>query len=660
MPRLDLSSNAPLPPNLDQWMPKLGARQIPAPDPSPTTGDSRWKAGHSIWLDGDVIMCPCPDCRAPMSIRLWLMIADCWQCGTSIALTEEQEREAQRLLQARDKAAANRPKTVAESSRVKYHPDQPPKPSPRSGDPRSSDPSPAKLNPTVSPRHVRKRAVAANKPNRTLKRIHRMAMVGTTRVLMQDVFSTLPAWVISGLLHLVLLMLLGLWMIEDNQDKPFIVLSAELNSDRRVGGVEDVLDTQDKVIFDLPIPPKETPKNPQEMEALIRADQIARQLRIDPETLDPQLPELYTVKVSIASSDRQRSMLAVRDPRVRVEMIKKEGGTTLTEAAVARGLRWMSLHQHSDGSWGLHDFHQAGECNGRCDNRGSAHSNAAGTSLVLLPFLGAGQTHLVGRYKSTVSQGLRWLVEHQKPDGDLRADSHGNSGMYAHGQAAIVLCEAFAMTGDEALKDPAQRAIDFIVQAQHPTDGGWRYEPRQPGDTSVLGWQLMALQSARAAQLEVPHHTLENASHFLDKVQNEVGSLYSYFPGHAATHPMTAEALLSRTYLGWKQAHPGLRMGARHLVDQHPPAKEDIQIYYWYYATQFLHHMGGPLWDQWNQQMRDILVHTQEKEGHQAGTWTQSGHHGPAGGRLYVTALATCTLEVYYRHAPIFRQIKLD
>jgi hypothetical protein len=55
----------------------------------------------TVWLDGDVILCACPDCGAPMSIRIWLMVADCWQCGTSIELTEEQEREVQRLMERR-------------------------------------------------------------------------------------------------------------------------------------------------------------------------------------------------------------------------------------------------------------------------------------------------------------------------------------------------------------------------------------------------------------------------------------------------------------------------------------------------------------------------------------------------------------------------------
>ena len=108
--------------------------------------------------------------------------------------------------------------------------------------------------------------------------------------------------------------------------------------------------------------------------------------------------------------------------------------------------------------------------------RGTTAAKSPGTALAMLPFLGAGQTHLAGKYKGTVSRGLRWLIQNQKDDGDLRAGANGNEGMYTHGQAAIVLCEAFAMTGDEELRVPAQKAIDFIVAAQY-NDGGWRYQP---------------------------------------------------------------------------------------------------------------------------------------------------------------------------------------
>lgn len=321
----------------------------------------------------------------------------------------------------------------------------------------------------------------------------------------------------------------------------------------------------------------------------------------------------------------------------------------------------MARHQNEDGSWSLHAFDQCKSCQGRCDGKGKIKSDSAGTSLVLLPFLGAGQTQLVGRYKGVVSHGLRWLTDRQKPDGDLRALSEGNTGMYAHGQATIVLCEAFAMTGDEQLRGPAQRAVDFIVRAQH-IGGGWRYEPGQPGDTSVLGWQLMALQSARAAQLDVPEHTLENADHYLNSVSSNSDSRYSYMGGKSSDHVMSAEALLCRMYLGWTMQDPGLRLGMEQLADEHPPDERDGNIYYWYYATQAMHHAGGSLWHRWNRHMREILVRTQEQRGHLAGSWTprENQNHDVTGGRLYATALATCILEVYYRHAPIFRQIHLD
>jgi hypothetical protein len=244
----------------------------------------------------------------------------------------------------------------------------------------------------------------------------------------------------------------------------------------------------------------------------------------------------------------------------------------------------------------------------------------------------------------------------------MRAGANGNEGMYTHGQATIVLCEAFAMTGDEALRVPAQKAINFVVAAQY-NDGGWRYQPgprTQRGDTSVVGWQLMALQSARSANLSVPDEAWGKADLFLDGVQHRDGALYSYQARSGATPTMTAEALLCRIYLGWTKEESGLNRGANSLVQDHLPSRGSPNIYYWYYGTQVMHHFGGPEWDEWNVRMRDVLVTSQETRGHEAGSWEPRGDHAGAGGRIYMTALAVCTLEVYYRHLPIFRQIELS
>ena len=371
------------------------------------------------------------------------------------------------------------------------------------------------------------------------------------------------------------------------------------------------------------------------------------------------MPDVEVVKHAVGKADGVSQGFLARDPRLRVEMVTKEGGTTLTEAAVARGLRWLAEHQSADGSWSLSGFRRAAGCN--CSGEGAFGGKSPGTALAMLPFLGAGQSHLAGRYKGNVARGLRSLIENQKEDGDLRAGSNGNEGMYTHGQAAIVLCEAFAMTGDEELRIPAQRAIDFIVASQY-RDGGWRYSPGPPslrGDTSVVGWQLMALQSARAASLTIPDQTWEMADLFLDSVQSKDGARYAYQARGGPTEVMTAEALLCRLYLGWTKDRPGLPGGVQWLADNHLPSSGNPNIYYWYYGTQLMHHYGGPEWEEWNVKMRDILVQTQETSGHAAGSWAPRGQHAAPGGRIYVTALSVCTLEVYYRHLPIFRQIEL-
>ena len=591
------------------------------------------RAPAEFWLRGGAVMCACPDCGAPMSIRLWLLVADCWQCGTSVELTEAQERRIQSLLRQNQSAGSPAPGAAEQP----HH-------SPTKTAPEKSTAQPQPAHALQPPRRVPLPGQAVPKSQRRSLR---------------DWLRTMPAWLISLLFHMALIALLALLMLDREVEDPYITLSTEANRRVSHGGDFRAQDPKDLFHYDLPIPDSKAPRTKQEFQALARANQDARELRVDPKSKLPQLPSLQQIKQELRSSDSAYRNFATRDPRVRVEMVRSEGGTTLTEAAVARGLRWLAKHQSSDGSWSLHRFHNTRACGGRCSDRGSIRSDSAGTSLALLPFLGAGQTHQVGIYQDNVSRGLRWLVQHQRDNGDLRAGSEGNAGMYAHGQAAIVLCEAYALTRDEQLRAPAQAAIDFIVSAQH-LGGGWRYRPGEMGDTSVLGWQLMALQSARSADLDVPSETFELASAYLDSVSYDDGSRYAYQPDRRPTHVMTAEALLCRMYLGWRKDYAGLALGAKYLTRNHMPSSRKPNFYYWYYATQTLHHFGGRTWKRWNLKMRDILVQSQERRGHEAGSWEPRGGHASQGGRVYSTALAVCTLEVYYRHAPIFRQIDLE
>ena len=70
--------------------------------------------------------------------------------------------------------------------------------------------------------------------------------------------------------------------------------------------------------------------------------------------------------------------------------------------------------------------------------------------------------------------------------------------------------------------------------------------------------------------------------------------------------------------------------------------------------TQVMHQFGGEEWKKWNAVMRKQLVDSQVKKGHATGSWSPADPHGGVGGRLYMTCLATMTLEVYYRHMPLY------
>ena len=100
--------------------------------------------------------------------------------------------------------------------------------------------------------------------------------------------------------------------------------------------------------------------------------------------------------------------------------------------------------------------------------------------------------------------------------------------MYSHGLVSIVFCEAYAMTKDSRLAPYAQGSIWFIEDAQDPVGGGWRYMPGQPGDTSAVGWQLMALKSAKLSGLDINKRTYKLASRFLDSVSINSGAFYGY------------------------------------------------------------------------------------------------------------------------------------
>ena len=338
-----------------------------------------------------------------------------------------------------------------------------------------------------------------------------------------------------------------------------------------------------------------------------------------------------------------------RSEERRHELVEEMGGSRETERAVALALDWLARHQSADGRWDSDAFDDA--C-GQCGGPSRAEVDIATTGLSLLCFLATNHTHVDdGPYRDTVRRAIEWLVRQQGAGGSLL----GEETMYSHGIATIALAEAFGMTGDGRLQRPVQRAVDFIIAAANRRIGGWRYAPGQVGDTSVLGWQIMALTSAQRAGLDVPEEGFDIARRWLQLVASspEEG-LYAYQPDDEPSPAMTAEGMFVAQLLGATSAEASMQASADYLLANPPDWDVDANTYYWYYATLALFQHQGEAWRRWNEAVKDELLAHQSTSGAATGSWAPDDQWAHVGGRVYQTAICTLTLEVYYRYLPLY------
>ena len=338
---------------------------------------------------------------------------------------------------------------------------------------------------------------------------------------------------------------------------------------------------------------------------------------------------------------------------IRQKLLKEGGGNSASEQAADRALAWIALHQYPNGAWSF-SFDKHPNCRGACKNSGTETSDTGATALALLAFMGKGNTHVSGEYQQTVKQGFTYLASkgefnERRGMNFRRGSQHGS--MYAHAISTLALCEIYELTKDGMFLEPIQECVNYITYNQAPTNGGWRYEPEEPGDTTMTVWMLMALRSAQKAGATIPRATWINASKFLDSVSSDHWALYGY-KDNAPRRSTTAVGLFGRMFTGWRRTEDALDKGTSYLNDWGPSEKD---VYYNYYATLVLRHYEGPRWRAWNPKMRDYLISTQTTTGHESGSWFFPGEHNEAGGRLYVTALCAMTLQVYYRYMPLYR-----
>ncbi|MEO0480252.1 MAG: hypothetical protein AAF196_12295 [Planctomycetota bacterium] len=349
------------------------------------------------------------------------------------------------------------------------------------------------------------------------------------------------------------------------------------------------------------------------------------------------------------------------------EALRRFGGSAETEEAVRDGLRYLASLQRRNGLWGTgHRDRKYGE------------TEVGRSALCVLAFLGAGHTQISGtEHSAVVASALEALLRVQ----DEQTGHFGRrTSSYSHGISTYALAECYAITKDDRLRPPLERAIAWIVERQdlsrNPRNhGGWGYfSPTLQAEdgyarSSVSAWMVMALESAQIGGLEVPDETLTWAKRFLRSMYDEQNGyfLYSREPSRLrsqwrtlpASSPAAAFCLL---LLGEDPASQAINAAMEYTARRRPRRyaeaddndfvlRADGNPYFWYYGTLASFMRGGEDWERWNSSLKEVLLSGQEEDGSFPPIGAYASYAGDSRrNAAFTTALCVLSLEVYYRY----------
>jgi len=323
--------------------------------------------------------------------------------------------------------------------------------------------------------------------------------------------------------------------------------------------------------------------------------------------------------------------------------------------AIRDGLRWLKKAQDREtGGWSVTRWGGA-----------KRDSTAGVTGLALLAFLGDYRTDRDPEFGKVVRKAVELLLNRQQSEGEKRG-WFGES-MYTQGICTMALSEASALLQNPRLRREARRAaqdgLDYIL-ARQPAHGGFSYSGAG-NDMSVTGWQVMAIKSAIIAKLRVSKAAREKVNTLLRVcMSSNYATPYRFDPSGrttGGTPRMTAVSLVARLFMGHRYSAPDcagqakwLTRGGRHLQ----VAARGADYYYIYYVSMAMFQMGGRYWQEWNRAFNKPLIARQVRTGPNKGSWAVEGSaYGRHGGRVYTTAMGLLSLEVYFKHLPMYRRL---
>ncbi|MFH1378543.1 MAG: prenyltransferase/squalene oxidase repeat-containing protein [Planctomycetota bacterium] len=475
--------------------------------------------------------------------------------------------------------------------------------------------------------------------------------------------GTLPWWAMSIGFHVVILLMLALIGLTQMQ---------ETDPD----AMRIIMEPEPEIIYDNPqlpeaIAPVITEIEIETEEVLVQidpvdiTDTIETENEVDSETAKGDEKNFTNVDSNSNFSDAAMGFGSGLSGQKgnglggRIAAFKHIPGSGVPIKVVDDALDWLARHQEPDGHWD----------NIKYGGNAEKHDPAQ-TGLALMAFLASGHSEKAGIYKDNVVRAVKWLRDHQQPNGAF-ADGWG----YNHAICALAMTEAADMANVKETKQSAQKAVDYSVNIHQIGEGsnksGWRYAPKAAAaDISVSGWFIMQLKSAKVAKLKVPFDAFEGAEAFLKSVEvNENkddpygGHRYAYMADpdndsqKIATGMRTAIGIMSRQFMGTPRDE--LQGGVQFMLQQKGVPSwgaggDAVDWYYWYYASMVTYQMGNDFFKQWSDAMLSALGEHQIHGGDNGGSWDPTGRYASEG-RVFSTSMGALCMSVWWRKATLYR-----
>jgi hypothetical protein len=191
------------------------------------------------------------------------------------------------------------------------------------------------------------------------------------------------------------------------------------------------------------------------------------------------------------------------------------------------------------------------------------------SGLALLTFLAHGMVPSSPVFGPTVEKAIKHLIAIQTGTGSFSPDA------YSHGIATYAMSEAYALTKIMAVREAMDKAVEVIIAGQQEKGGfNYGYDTKSDRwDMSVCGWQYQAMKAAKMAGCANPEldKAIEKSIAFL-KEWAYSGTGWGYSgqqtkAGGGTTPAMTGAGALALQLLGQGKC-PQVRSALKYLEAQ--------------------------------------------------------------------------------------------